>query len=411
MKKALFFALCSGGLQLFAQNINTGLTACYPLNGNGNESINILTGTLNSVSAANDRSNTAGSAVAFSGSSASYISLPNDPLLKPANAISVSGWYKLDVTNVNMTLVFTKNVYSSYFTAYGIAAENTTNGYKFRACRQDGVGSDFAVSTTVPQANTWYHVVFCIDNTSMKLYVNGNLETTVTNNISSFNYDSTRDIILGGNNESNFNQPYSGSIDNVRIYSRVITPAEVDLLYKYDAPCVGNVPNSLFAIPSQVICPKQPVNFYDQSSNSPLTWSWQVGAGGSVSSATVANPVITFSTAGTYTVSLTTTNQYGTGNVKTMQVLVSTCTGLKADGSDLQGIHVFPNPGSGVFSVENETGAKSFIISNSLGQVMVSGELQQGKSSLDLSELAQGVYFIVTQGENGRSISRILKDQ
>lgn len=53
------------------------------------------------------------------------------------------------------------------------------------------------------------------------------------------------------------------------------------------------------------------VNFTDLSSGSPTSWSWDFGDGGS---STAQNPSHTYSAAGTYTVSLTVSNAYGSDN-------------------------------------------------------------------------------------------------
>jgi PKD repeat protein len=52
------------------------------------------------------------------------------------------------------------------------------------------------------------------------------------------------------------------------------------------------------------------VSFTDNSTNTPTSWSWNFGDSSSVN-ATVKNPVHTYSSAGTYTVSLTATNSAG----------------------------------------------------------------------------------------------------
>ncbi len=52
------------------------------------------------------------------------------------------------------------------------------------------------------------------------------------------------------------------------------------------------------------------VDFTDQSSNNPTSWSWTF-AGGTPSSSTAGNPTVTYNTQGTYTVSLTATNSAG----------------------------------------------------------------------------------------------------
>lgn len=50
------------------------------------------------------------------------------------------------------------------------------------------------------------------------------------------------------------------------------------------------------------------VNFTDQSTNSPTSWQWDFGDG---ASSTEQNPVHTYNNAGTYTVTLTASNSYG----------------------------------------------------------------------------------------------------
>jgi len=65
------------------------------------------------------------------------------------------------------------------------------------------------------------------------------------------------------------------------------------------------------------------VNFFSQATNSPTSWTWDFSAGAAAS--TVENPNVTFNTAGTYTVTHTATNAFGTGSeTKTNHVQVVT---------------------------------------------------------------------------------------
>ncbi len=52
------------------------------------------------------------------------------------------------------------------------------------------------------------------------------------------------------------------------------------------------------------------VGFYDQSTNNPTSWSWTFN-GGTPSTSSVQNPVVSYNTAGTYSVTLTATNDTG----------------------------------------------------------------------------------------------------
>ncbi|WP_456442762.1 PKD domain-containing protein [Caldithrix abyssi] len=63
------------------------------------------------------------------------------------------------------------------------------------------------------------------------------------------------------------------------------------------------------------------VSFTDLSSNNPTSWSWDFGDGGT---STQQNPTYTYNTPGTYTVSLTATNAYGSDtNTKTNYITVT----------------------------------------------------------------------------------------
>jgi PKD repeat protein len=67
------------------------------------------------------------------------------------------------------------------------------------------------------------------------------------------------------------------------------------------------------------------VNFTDQSSNSPTSWSWSF-EGGSPSSSTAQNPSVTYNTAGTWNVTLTATNSAGSDSETKIDYITVTTT-------------------------------------------------------------------------------------
>ncbi len=68
------------------------------------------------------------------------------------------------------------------------------------------------------------------------------------------------------------------------------------------------------------------VNFTDQSTNNPTSWSWTFGDGGT---STAQNPSHIYTSAGTYTVTLTAANAYGSdGETKTGYITVNTATNV-----------------------------------------------------------------------------------
>ncbi len=72
----------------------------------------------------------------------------------------------------------------------------------------------------------------------------------------------------------------------------------------------GSPPVAAFSGSPTEVCEGASVTFTDQSTNTPTSWSWTF-TGGTPSSSTSQNPVITYNTAGTYAVSLTATNAFG----------------------------------------------------------------------------------------------------
>ncbi len=97
------------------------------------------------------------------------------------------------------------------------------------------------------------------------------------------------------------------------------------------------------------------VNFFDLSTNSPMSWSWSF-PGGNPQTSTQRNPAgITYSATGAYTVSLTTTNTFGS-NLKTIVNYVRVA-GVPLSIFTLQS----PPSGSTVFVYSPDTTLKKFI--------------------------------------------------
>lgn len=329
MRKVFLLFCISITVNFFSQvNLSSSLTACYDLDGNATEPINNSAGTLSSVTPTVNRFNINNSALAFSGSTASYVELPDNTFTKPLNGMSFSCWFKPSGNSVQPGyILFTKNTLNSNFEAYNLCVA-PINGIRFMARKVGPIANNQVVSTTTPAVNTWYHLAITIDNSAVKIYVNSVMEASTVSTFSGFDYVGGKKVYLGGTNETSYNTPLLGTIDNARFYSRAITAAEVNALYTQDPSCGSfflNPPVASFTASSTKICEGGVITFTDLSTNSPTSWSWQIN-GGNPSTSTLSNPSATFSTAGNYAVSLTSSNSAGASNVST------------------QTIQVFPNP-------------------------------------------------------------------
>jgi PKD repeat protein len=94
--------------------------------------------------------------------------------------------------------------------------------------------------------------------------------------------------------------------NNINGYSNVLNT----WIGKITAGAVLNPPVADFTANQTVITVGDQVNFTDLSSNSPTNWSWTF-SGGTPGSSSAQNPIVSYNTPGTYTVSLTATNGGG----------------------------------------------------------------------------------------------------
>ena len=88
-----------------------------------------------------------------------------------------------------------------------------------------------------------------------------------------------------------------------------------------------------FTVSDSIICVGTSVTFTDLSSNNPTSWNWTF-AGGIPATSTLQNPIVLYSTAGAYAVTLTATN--GSGNntlIKNNYIIVNSLPTVTITGS------------------------------------------------------------------------------
>jgi hypothetical protein len=91
---------------------------------------------------------------------------------------------------------------------------------------------DVLSSTTIPTA--WTHVAAVHDGTKLMLYINGVLESTLDTTVSIIT--NTRSVDIGRHLTGTPDQWFRGHLDDIRIYNRVLTPAEITLLKNMAQP-------------------------------------------------------------------------------------------------------------------------------------------------------------------------------
>jgi hypothetical protein len=131
------------------------------------------------------------------------------------------------------------------------------------------------------------------------------------------------------------------------------------------------------------------------------TYSWNTGA--TTTTISVSPTVNT-----TYTA--IGTNTAGCANTATAGIVVSPCTGLQTSNLNLQNLLVYPNPSNGEFTVELKNGLnKTIEVTDLTGRVILSNTTSKDKVNVNISHLANGIYYVKVQSNNAVEVIKIMK--
>jgi len=109
-----------------------------------------------------------------------------------------------------------------------------------------------------------------------------------------------------------------------------------------------------------------------------------------------------------YTIS-TTNTVTGCSALKTVSITVRPCTSINNSSAEQFNSNIYPNPSDGVFMIESD--APIFIIKvyNQLGMLLYQGLTENGKHKIDLSNQANGIYFVEVQNKNSLKTQKLIK--
>lgn len=205
-----------------------GLVAFYEFDGDlRNEVSDSHHGTANRLLAyTEDRHGSADSAVYVD--TPDKIVVPDDPELDITGGITLAAWVRPEPSNRAYAAVIDKKYAEAYsFGIYGGIADPDT-------VRMISYVSDhgYGVQNAVPMGTgAWSHIAFTFSDSTGKgrHYLNGALVDS-----------STRAVVLGTSDEelriggAFLSDDYKGAIDQVAIFSRALTPAEVRALFAFE---------------------------------------------------------------------------------------------------------------------------------------------------------------------------------
>jgi hypothetical protein len=227
-----------------------GLVAYYPLDGNANDGSGYGNdGSVHGAVAVPNRFGVADSAFSFDGTT-SYITIPAAPGNDLTGPFTVSMWMNPSAGygtpaggNGGNVQVFGRwGGGGAGLASYQLGV--TGDGRLFVALN-DGAQTTLVYDITALSTNAWHSVVFKRDATSFKLFKD-NLAVVVTNGMVQPQH-SVYDLTLGREEGGQYAY-YRGKLDDIRIYNRALSDADINTRYAQEsAPDPAFLTNGLVA--------------------------------------------------------------------------------------------------------------------------------------------------------------------
>ena len=212
-----------------------GLIAYYPFDGNASDmSDNNNHGVVYGASLSEDRYGRLGHAYNFDGDD--WIELPHEKLLDGQSNVTIAAWYKFN---------------SGAGEGHIISSGDSRGGNDPIHLRVGPSGSTqfslHKISTPYTYSSmnsSWYHLASVLksDKSSSELtvFINGEKIASSEKTLQVIYYDINMPTVIGALEGRPFysspGQFFNGSIDDVRVYNRALTSAEIDELYEFEKP-------------------------------------------------------------------------------------------------------------------------------------------------------------------------------
>jgi hypothetical protein len=208
-------------------DVSTGLIARYPFSGDASDaSGNGNNGTLvGGMALTTDRSGAPNSAYQFNGLN-SYISVPNSASLSsPTTAMTQAAWISIagpSQVGGGFDPIIMKSVTSENGFMYRMNCETTYFGAAY-----NNWNTHLSASQAIP-LNEWHHVATVFNGSTIKFYFDG--LPVGTQPMALTIVSDTRPLTIGGDFPGS-PEYFNGKIDDVALYSRALSDADILQLY------------------------------------------------------------------------------------------------------------------------------------------------------------------------------------
>lgn len=359
---------------------------------------------------------------------------------------TVEAWIKLPTTTSGENLVTTwgsDNVNGGRFT---VRINNVSGLYKLRI---ENKGGGINGTVTLSDGN-WHHIAVTYDNSlstnKYKLYVDGSLDTqgdisTATNTLSLTN------MIIGRRINPSFGGFFNGSIDEVRVWDKALTLAEIQANINYQfctAPAnlvayfkinegtvnsnnttvtsINSTAGSYTGTLNNFVLNGTTSNFISgapslqtpninntvtvsgatlTATQTGATYQWvNCGNGSNIVGATAQS--FTPSTAGNYSVIITLAGCTQTSSCQSVTLGVNDIVAIPE-------LTLSPNPTSGILKIKAKNEIEKVEITNVTGQTLMNFQPNSANAELNISQLKEGVYLVKVSSKQQSQVYKIIK--
>jgi hypothetical protein len=212
---------------------NPSLVAAFSFGEGSGTTVTDLSGHGNNGTVANATWTTSGkygNALSFNGTT-SIVTVVDSSSLHLTTAMTLEAWVYPTAVSATWRDVVYKATDNYYLEA------TTTQGVGFPAAAGTFGGNDVqAYGTATLALNTWSHLAATYDGSTLRLYLNGTQVGSLAQ--TGAMTPSASPLTIGG--DSIFGQYFQGTIDEVRVYSATLTPAQIQ--NDMNAPLSGSFP-------------------------------------------------------------------------------------------------------------------------------------------------------------------------
>jgi hypothetical protein len=176
------------------------------------------------------------------GATTNYVGVPSNSVLSGMATLTVAAWIYVDGTATGGSVIDKRHTGTPDWNSYYVVIDLTNFRYGPTVTNASGTASTFTASAVGSLVlNTWQHVVMVYDGANVQMYING-AASGAPGSLTGAVMSSSVELAIGN---MPYNLGFGGKIDDVRIYNRALSAADIMTLYTSTGGASGDINSNL----------------------------------------------------------------------------------------------------------------------------------------------------------------------